>query len=264
MTIFGFLASILMGISLGLIGGGGSILTVPILVYLFGQVPLDATTNSLFVVGTTALIGAFINAKKGNIAIKTGFLFALPSFVGVYIARNFLLPILPEVLISSAGVNLTKPLAIMILFAVLMVLASRAMIRSGGIVSSLKEPVVPPLISVVFKGFLVGCITGFVGAGGGFLIIPALVALLNLPMRIAVGTSLGIIAANSLFGFMISPHESIDWNLLLGVTGLGIFGIFIGQFYASKIDEKYLKKGFGFFVLTIGSLIILDQVARIF
>lgn len=268
MFILGYWASILMGISLGLIGGGGSILTVPILFYLFQQDSLIATTNSLFIVGITALVGALINAKKKNIDLKTGVLFALPSFVGVYVSRQFLLPFLPETLISAFGLTLTKSLLVMIAFAILMVLASRAMIKSGRIVKPTNPtphtPIAHPILSVLSKGFLVGCTTGFVGAGGGFLIIPALVLLLNLPMRLAIGTSLAIIAANSLFGFAISPSYvgPTDWQLLLTISALGILGIFIGQIFSSKIDERHLKRGFGFFVLIIGSVILVDQILR--
>lgn len=255
-----------MGISLGLIGGGGSILTVPILFYLFHQDPLLATTNSLFVVGITALVGAAINAKNGNVELKTGVLFAVPSFAGVYVARHFLLPSLPDTLISVSGLTLTKPLLIMMFFAVLMVLASRAMIRSGNnLATDLSEAtsLSSPLVTVGLKGFLVGCTTGFVGAGGGFLIIPALVLLLRAPMRLAIGTSLAIIAANSLFGFLISSNfGATDWKLLLIICGLGVIGIFLGHHFSSKVDERFLKKGFGFFVLAIGSLILIDQISR--
>jgi uncharacterized protein len=119
---------------------------------------------------------------------------------------------------------------------------------------------------VAIKGFLVGCTTGFVGAGGGFLIIPALVLLLKIPMRLAIGTSLAIIAANSLFGYFISASNSVgtDWKVLIIISALGAVGIFAGHALSSKVPEKQLKKGFGFFVLLIGSLILIDQVVRMF
>lgn len=270
MFVFGSIAAVIMGISLGLIGGGGSILTVPILYYFFGQDSLTATTNSLFVVGVTALAGAIINAKKGLIDFKTGLLFALPSFAGVYVARQFIIPNIPDVLFSAGGVTLTKALLVMIAFALLMIWASRAMIRSGRqipVPNASDAEVVPALVNVVIKGFMVGATTGFVGAGGGFLIIPALVLLLRLPMRVAVGTSLAIIAANSLFGFGISPKTvgaSTDWPLLLMVCALGIAGIFVGQLYSSRVEERHLKRGFGVFVLVVGSAILIDQLVRMF
>ncbi len=264
MIIAGYLASIIMGISLGLIGGGGSILTVPILFYLFKQDSVLATTNSLFVVGLTALVGALINVKKGNIDLKTGVLFAIPSFLGVYLTRVFLLPYMPDIIFSAFGLTLTKPLLIMLVFAILMIFASRSMIRAGSI-KQIESIDTRNLFSIGRKGFFVGCTTGFVGAGGGFLIIPALVLLLNLPIRIAIGTSLAIIAANSLFGFFISTIKytiAIDWNLLLSICGLGILGIVIGNIFSSKVSEKKLKQGFGYFVLIIGSLILIDQTLR--
>ncbi len=263
MEYLGYFAAILMGVSLGLIGGGGSILTVPILVYLFSQDPLIATTGSLFVVGSTALVGALLSARKKLIDFKTGILFSVPSFAGVYVARHLILPNLPDVLYARDGVSITKALLVMGAFAVLMVLASRAMIRSGRPIESVAEPKAN-LWTIGWNGFLVGATTGFVGAGGGFLIIPALVILLKVPMKIAVGTSLAIIAANSLFGFMISRNEHIlNWPILLTVTAIGALGIFIGQAFSSKINEKSLKKGFGYFVLLIGSLVLIDQLMKL-
>lgn len=269
MEILGYLAAIAMGISLGLIGGGGSILTVPILVYLFKQDPLIATTGSLFVVGSTAFVGAILNARKKMVDFKTGALFAIPSFIGVFVARNFMLPRIPDHIISFDEFTLTKPLLVMGLFGVIMVLASNAMIRSGRAIS---RPLVvvadqkgdkTSLFAIIWQGFLIGLTTGFVGAGGGFLIIPALVLLLKLPMKIAVGTSLAIIAANSIFGFAISiGGANFDWTLLLKIAAIGICGIVIGQFYSSRVNEKVLKRGFGYFILVIGSLVILDQIIK--
>ena len=266
MVVLGYLASVVMGVSLGLIGGGGSILTVPILYYLFNQDALLATTNSLFVVGATALVGAILSGRKRQMDLKTGFYFALPGFLGVFVSRNLLLPMLPDVLFSTANFSLTKPILVMILFAVLMVLASRAMILSGqpsqGELPT-SQPQKPAILSAGIKGFLVGCTTGFVGAGGGFLVIPALVVMLALPIRVAIGTSLAIIAANSLFGFLISSSaQPTDWRLLLTICSLGTLGIFVGHFFSSKVSERHLKKGFGVFVLVIGALMLFDQVYR--
>ncbi len=264
MEVLGYFAALTMGLSLGLIGGGGSILTVPILVYLFSQDPLVATTGSLFVVGSTALIGALVNARKKLVDFKTGALFAAPSFVGVFVSRYFLLPSLPEIIYAGHGIVLTKALMVMGLFAILMVLASRAMIRSGG--APAKEGAEKPasFVRIVGNGFLVGTTTGFVGAGGGFLIIPALVILLKLPMKLAVGTSLTIIAANSLFGFSISTGlGSLDWKLLFIITTIGVVGIFIGQSMTATINEKSLKKGFGYFVLLVGTFVLINQMLKL-
>ncbi len=263
MEFLGYFAAVFMGISLGLIGGGGSILTVPILVYLFAQNPLIATTGSLFVVGSTALVGAVLSARKKLIDFKTGILFSVPSFAGVFVARHLILPNIPDVIYAQHGVTLTKALLVMVAFAILMVLASRAMICSGSATENVVDQKTS-LLTIGRNGFLVGATTGFVGAGGGFLIIPALVILLKVPMKIAVGTSLAIIAANSLFGFTISLQEQIhDWPVLLEVTAIGALGIFIGQALNSKVNEKSLKKGFGYFVLLIGSLVLIDQLMKL-
>lgn len=263
MVLMGYIASVLMGVSLGLIGGGGSILTVPILFYFFGQDSLLATTNSLFVVGFTAFLGAVISAYRGNIDIKTGITFALPSFAGVYFARKWLLPSLPNDLITLGSVTLTKPLLVMLAFSGLMVLASKAMIQAKTLAPKEKEP---SRFNVASKGFMVGVTTGFVGAGGGFLIIPALVLLLGLSMRVAVGTSLAIIAANSIFGFFVSEsgEGARDWMLLLTICGLGALGMALGQWGAGRIPDKSLKRGFGIFVLIVGTAILVDQVRRLF
>ncbi len=264
MEILGYFAALIMGLSLGLIGGGGSILTVPILVYLFAQNPLVATTGSLFVVGSTALVGAISSALKKMIDFKIGFLFAIPSFVGVFAARHFLLPNLPEIIYSQHGILLTKALLVMGAFAILMVLASHAMIRSGGSADTQSKEKPAGLFQIGYHGFIVGIATGFVGAGGGFLIIPALVILLKLPMKIAASTSLAIIATNSLFGFMISANQqSLDWNVLLIISGIGVVGIFVGQMLSASVDEKALKKSFGYFILLVGTIILIDQLMKL-
>ncbi|TGL93130.1 sulfite exporter TauE/SafE family protein [Leptospira barantonii] len=268
MLILGYIASFVMGTSLGLIGAGGSILMVPILFYFFGQDAIQSTTNSLFVVGVTASVGAFVKAKEGNINVKLGTLFVLPSFVGIYIAKHFILGYLPNIVVSGFGINLTKSFLVMIVFAITMVFSSWAMIHSGEFsdeksfefnLTSLN------IFSIIRKGLIVGTITGFIGAGGGFLIVPALVLLLKFPLRLAIGTSSAIIAVNSLFGFAISsPSVRIaDCPLLLTVCILGIGGMFFGQILSSRINGKYLRRGFGYFAFFIASWIVWDQGLRL-
>lgn len=263
--ILGYIASIFMGLSLGMIGGGGSILTVPILVYLFKVDPILATAYSLFIVGLTALFGGFNYYKKGEVDLKTGFIFAAPSFLGVYLTRSFIVPNLPDPVFSLGSLPVSKALLIMLVFAILMVLASLSMIRSKGSEAQKKE-MSPSMryIVIALEGLIVGGITGFVGAGGGFLIIPALVILVGLPMKRAVGTSLFIIAAKSLLGFIgdIQHQPFIDWTLMLKIAGIAIIGLFIGVTFSNKVPEKILKKGFGFFVLIMGSFILIDQLRK--
>ena len=262
MEIIGYLASVLIGISLGLIGGGGSILTVPVLVYLFGVDPVLATAYSLFIVGASSLVGALPKYKQGFVNIKTAIIFGIPSIAAVFTTRKFLVPAIPMHLGSIAGIEITKSLLMMLLFAVLMVAASFSMIRSKPAVAAEEagdQQFNYPMI--LLEGALVGMLTGLVGAGGGFLIIPALVMLSKLPMKQAVGTSLLIIAAKSLIGFTGDvSNTTMDWTLLLSVTGLAIGGIFVGDMLSKKIDGNKLKKGFGWFVLIMGLYILAQQL----
>ncbi len=262
MEIIGYLASVLIGISLGLIGGGGSILTVPVLVYLFHVEPVQATAYSLFIVGASSLVGAWPKYKQGFVDLKTAIIFGIPSIVSVYATRKLLVPAIPSDLGEFGGLLVTKSLMMMLLFAILMIAASFSMIRS----KSSKETITEdgqkfnyPLI--LLEGALVGMLTGLVGAGGGFLIIPALVMLSKLPMKQAVGTSLLIIAAKSLIGFTGDlGNSTMNWTLLLSVSALAIAGIFLGDRLSKRIDGNQLKKGFGWFVLVMGLYIIIQQL----
>lgn len=265
LTIFGLLSSTVIGISLGLIGGGGSILTVPVLVYLFKVDPVLATAYSLFIVGLSSLVGAFPKYKAGMIDLKTAVVFGIPSIIAVFLTRKVLVPAIPATLFEVGGISVTKALAMMILFAVLMVAASVSMIKDKKKEETLSsEPRVFNYPMILLEGAVVGVLTGLVGAGGGFLIIPALVMLSKLPMKQAVGTSLLIIAAKSLIGFTGDVSENaanMDWVLLSVVTGLAIIGIFIGNQLSKKIDGAALKKGFGWFVLVMGIYIIVKELA---
>ena len=261
MEIIGYLASLIIGLSLGLIGGGGSILTVPVLVYLFGVDPVLATAYSLFIVGSTSLVGAFPKYKNGEINIKTAIIFGIPSIVAVYATRAFIVPAIPSTILSLGSWTLTKPLLMMMIFAVLMVFASVSMIRSKDKKSQDEGPQVFNYPMILLEGAIVGILTGLVGAGGGFLIIPALVLFSKLPMKQAIGTSLLIIAAKSLIGFTGDlGKQAMDWNLLLSVTALAIIGIFIGNALSKKISAESLKKGFGWFVLLMGIYIIIKEL----
>ncbi len=257
-VLIGFAAAILIGVSLGLIGGGGSILTVPVLVYILGVDPVLATAYSLFVVGSTSLVGAGTYMKKGLVNYKTALVFAIPSFIAVFLTRKFLVPALPDPLFSVGQAIVTKNIGIMVFFAIIMLAASFSMIRNKKCVDcDENEPVKFNFPMIALEGSVVGVITGIVGAGGGFLIIPALVLLARLPMKMAVGTSLLIIAAKSLIGFLGDVStQTIDWQMLLIFTGLSIVGIFIGSALSKKINEKILKTGFGWFVLIMGIYII--------
>ena len=262
MEILGYFLAALVGISLGLIGGGGSILMVPILVYVFALNPVLATSYSLFVVGFTSLVGAINNYRKGLVSIKTALLFGITSVSTVFITRKLIMPRIPDVLFSIGDFKVKHDLATMVLFAILMLLASVAMIKGGSkntnadtITSSADT------IKLLLFGFLVGLTTGFLGAGGGFLIIPALVLILKTPMKKAVGTSLLIIALNSLIGFTGDlGNISINWKFLISISLIAVAGIFIGGALSKKISGPKLKKGFGWFVLIMGVYIIINEL----
>ncbi len=262
MDIIGYLASVLIGISLGLIGGGGSILTVPVLVYIFGISPVISTSYSLFIVGSTSLVGAYTNYQRGLVNIKTALLFGMISTGAVYLTRRLVIPVIPDELFMVGGFELTQRLLTMVLFAVLMLAASTGMI-SGRQTRPLCLECRPTrnVLKLVVSAIGIGLITGLLGAGGGFLLIPTLVLVLGMPMREAVGTSLLIIALNSLVGFAGDlGHFAINWYLLLTITLVAVAGIFIGGLLSGKLDSGQLKKGFGWFVLLMGCLILLKEL----
>jgi uncharacterized membrane protein YfcA len=262
MEIVGYVASLLIGISLGLIGGGGSILTVPVLVYLFGLQPLVATSYSLFVVGSTSLVGGINNLKKGLVNVKAALLFGSASITTVFATRKFLVPHIPKIIASIDGYNLTESFLLMVVFAVLMLLASVSMIRSKASEVHENDPHHPFSFGKLMSyGITIGIITGLLGAGGGFLLIPALVFLLKLPMKKAIGTSLMIIALNSLIGFTGDlGHLSIDRWFLSKITAIAVVGIFIGGALGKKLHGDKLKKGFGWFVLAMGVYILVREI----
>ena len=258
-ALFGFAATILAGATMGLIGGGGSILTLPILVYLLEIPPVLATGYSLFVVGLSALVGSVNYFKLGLVNLKAGTIFAVPAFVGVFLARKFLVPALPVEIFNLGNLVVGRDLIVMGVFATVMILASVSMIRGGS--ESEQEGELQfnyPLIAL--EGLIVGAVTGFVGAGGGFLIIPALVVLAKLPMKQAVGTSLMIIAVKSLFGFLGDlGNQSIDWGFLALFCLLSIIGIYLGTYLSRFVSSAKLKPGFGWFVLIMGLFILAKE-----
>lgn len=264
MEVAGYLAAVLIGISLGLVGGGGSVLTVPVLYYLFGIDALTATAWSLFIVGVTSSIGSVTYFRKKEIDIKTAVIFGLPSVAAVFATRAWLLPALPDPLLHFGDLVISKPLFLLLLFAVLMLLSAYGMIRK----EKSKEPATAHkkmnYVVILLEGTVVGTLTGLVGAGGGFLIVPALVLLSGLPMKKAIGTSLLIIAAKSLAGFLAEAGDvGAGWPTLLAITGCAIAGVFAGNAIGGKIDGNKLKPFFGWFVLAMGIYIIIRELITI-
>ena len=265
MNYAGYLASAAMGMILGLMGGGGSILTVPILVYFFTLSPTMASGYSLFVVGITALVGSVISIRKKDIDFSTGIIFAIPSILGVHVARGMIIPIIPGTLLQVGSLTLTKEILVMAIFALVMVAASYSMIKNKPSQKQMQMQQRMRIAIMGIQGFIVGLVAGFVGAGGGFLIIPALIFMGGLTMKVAVGTSLMIITLQSLFGFSgdILRGLQVDWSLLGVVTIFAIFGIILGFSVAHKIKEQKLKMAFGWFVFTMGFAILLQQFLNI-
>jgi uncharacterized protein len=262
MEVIGYLASIVMGLTLGLIGGGGSILTVPILVYLFDVDPVLSTAYSLFVVGLTSAVGSVSHFKSGNVHIKTAIIFGLPSIAAVYSVRKFIMPIIPDPVFTLGTVEVTKSLAVLVLFAVLMLLASITMIRKPKQQNEESGEIKYNYPLIFIEGIVVGGITGLVGAGGGFLIIPALVLLAGLPMKQAVGTSLVIIALKSLIGFTgdLGGELVIDYQFMIIFSMFAMVGIIIGSYLTRFIPNEKLKPVFGWFVLVMGIYILMKEL----
>ncbi len=262
MEIVGYSASVFIGIALGLIGGGGSILTIPVLVYLFHLDAVAATAYSLFIVGTTSVVGAYSYFKKGLINVKTAIVFGLPSVATVSWSRAYIVPAIPEEIIIIGDTIITKGIMLMLFFALLMIMASYNMIRKSKRNYMVEEQEHSPNYPMIaLQGGIVGLLTGLVGVGGGFLIIPVLVLLCRLPMKEAVGTSLFIIATKSLIGFWSESKETTtDWPLLLSITAFAILGILLGFALGKRIKGEKLKPAFGWLLLIMGIYIIIREV----
>lgn len=258
MEILGYVGALFIGLVLGLTGGGGSILTVPILVYLMSISPVTATAYSLFIVGTTSTFGAIQNYRKNLVDIKNGFLFAIPSFIAVYLTRKYIVPEIPKVIIESP-ILITKDTFLMLFFAVIMIFGALSVLKKKSQNTNSEEK--RNLILIGIQTFTIGIIIGLVGAGGGFLIIPSLILFAKLPIRKAVGTSLFIIAMNSLVGFIGDVQNLvIDWTFLLTFSAISVVGIFIGMYLTKYTNESQLKKIFAYFVLLMATIILLKEM----
>lgn len=259
--IIGYILAVFVGMTLGMLGSGGSILSVPILVYVMGIEPTLATAYSLFVIGTTSFVGGIHKAKQKLVDFNKVFLFGIPAIISVFVTRKVLVPKIPEIIFSSEEFTLSKSILIMVVFAIVMIFASLRMIRP------LKEKIVFEneklnYFKISILGISIGLISGFVGAGGGFLIVPTLLVFAKTPMKMAIGTSLYIVAAQSLIGFTgdIMSDQIIDWKLVEFFTLASVFGIFIGNFISKKVEDEKLKTSFGWFVLAMGIYIIIREL----
>lgn len=260
----GYLCLMLTGVALGLLGAGGAILGVPILVYLLHVQPVVATGYSLVLVGTTALVGAFQYIRRGYAHPRLAILYGVPAIVGVYLARRVVFPAVPDPVFSIGNAVMPKDDLVMIVFALFMVIASRKMIQSArrdDIDEYRPHHYVQAWVIAVI-GIVAGMFTGFLGAGGGFIILPVLVLLAGLPMRMAIGTSLIVIAAQCLFGFVgeIQARESIDYSFVGSILVPPFFGILLGTWLNKKARAARLKTSFGWFLLVIGIAIVTHEV----
>lgn len=254
MEILGYISFLFMGMTLGLVGAGGSILTIPILVYVFKVPILLSTTYSLFIVATSAFFGLF--RSKNAIAYRKAFLFALPSLIGVSITRMYIIPQLPEK-ISGLSVE-SFLLGLLVIF---MLIASYFMIRGYNLESTPQKFTLPVVLKIAFIGLFMGMIMGLLGAGGGFLIIPTLVLLLGINMKQAVSTSLFIIMINSTTGFFADRHplDIAHYKVLFFFTGLALCGMWLGTHMSPNIPNHTLHKGFGWFIAVVAVLIIVKE-----
>jgi uncharacterized membrane protein YfcA len=260
MEVFGYFLAILIGISLGLIGSGGSILTVPVLVYFFHIDPVLATTYSLCIVGLSSIAGVISKYKQKLLNAKIILIFGIPSMIGVLMSRKWILPAIPLEFKFLGIADISKSGFVMLFFATLMLASSLSMILSKKTIEGAE--VKPDYgFTLVIVGFIEGIVTGIVGAGGGFLIIPALVLLGKLPMKKAIASSIFIITIKSIFGFVSDlTHTTVNFPFLASIVILATGGIILGNFLNNKMDGAKLKKGFGWFVLAMSLFIFIEQL----
>ena len=261
LEIIGYFGAFLTGVVIGLFGGGGSILAVPIFVYLFKLNPILATSYSMFVVGFSATIGTIINIKKKLIEYNTAIIFIIPALISVFLTRRFVIPNLPDVIASLGSFVFTKDMGLMLLFSFIILLSAFFMMKKSRtkIASNLKRDINYSLLVLIGLG--VGLLTGLVGAGGGFIIVPALVLFARLEIKQAVATSLIIITFNSLIGFTTDlTFLNIDWYFLISFTMFSVSGIFLGTHLSTLVKESTLKTNFARFMVLMALVIIFKEV----
>lgn len=255
--LFGYVLALFIGLSLGLIGGGGSVLAVPILIYVMGITPKAAIATSLAIVGMVSVIGAIPHWREGNVRFKTAALFAPTAMAGAYLGAKI------------ADLRVITETFQLVCFGLVMVIASILMIQKGSKSSTSQEMVNPKKSNVThhsnwwtipLEGLGIGILTGFVGVGGGFIIVPALVIFGGIPMKEAIGTSLLIIAFNSATGFLgYLSQVKLDWNLVIFFTIAASVGTLAGAYLTRFIDAKNLQKGFGYFVLAVAVFVLIKR-----
>src|SRR4249919_821598 len=253
-------ASLGIGLSLGLIGAGGSILTIPVFVYVLKKDPVSSSVYSMFVVGISSMAGSIQSILNKLVDFKAVLTFGIPSVIGVFIARKTIFPVIPDELFSIGSFILSKNMLLMLCLAGLMFLAARRMLKPAIKKDQVGQDDKQVTISLLLRGLLVGMVTGLLGIGGGFLIVPALYLLVNLPVKKAIGTALLIITINSLFSFLNSyASMDIEWHLLIKFSVGAVLGIIVGTKLSRKIPGDYLKKTFGWVILCMSFYIVYKQ-----
>lgn len=256
MELAGYLLSLLIGLSLGMIGGGGSVLTIPILVYFFKIEPVLATGYSLLIVGATSAAASVQKWKRREVNVRVAITFGIPSLLTVFLIRTFIIPVLPEIIEVTDSINIYTGKLMLVLFSLLMISAAIGMLKP----QKIERPVLPETQGLVLLGVTVGFVSGLLGAGGGFIIIPALIFYASLDIKVAVGTSLVIIALNSLIGFTGDlSHHPINWATLLNITILSITGTFMGNWLSGTLPSKNIKIIFAVFILGTGIVMLLKE-----
>lgn len=248
--IITFVLALVIGVSIGLLGGGGAILAVPVLTYITGLEPVQAIPSSLLIVGVTSAVSLTLHALKRRVQWRTGIIFGIASMAGAF---------------AGGRLGSSVPSAILMFsFAAVMIAAAVAMIRGRKNNGDEEESVKLPIVKILITGAVVGLVSGFVGAGGGFLIVPALALLARLPMRLAVATSLMIVTMQSgagLVGYVVSTP--LDWMLALSIAAAAVIGSFLGFWLSGRVPDRGLRKGFGVFVLVIAAIVVTEETLQL-
>ncbi len=252
MEIIGYVWAALIGLLMGLLGGGGSVLTIPVFIYLFGLEEGYAAAYSLFVIGSTSIVGAVRNVIKQNVDYNSALLVGLPSITSVFLTTSYLVPRIPVEIFSLNDFTLLRSKAMMIIFSALLITAAVLILKKKRINEKQLKPKKTPRALLLFLGVMIGLLAGLVGVGGGFLIVPILILVANIPMKKAVGTTLLIIALNSTLGFIGHLfNKTIDWAFLLPFSAVSIIGIIIGMYLSKFVSGAKLKKAFAYFLMVM-------------
>lgn len=260
--IIGYLGAVLVGFVLGLMGGGGALISIPILVYLFHIEVSVATSYSLFLIAITASSGAYHNIRKNLVDYNAALYYGIPSVISVFAVRRWVMPNLPKVIFTIGNFPVSKSLFILVVLVIVMVMAAYKMIVSNDAELDKTEHKINHF-RLSFFAVLIGSFLGLVGGGGGFLMVPALIYFANVHLKKAVGTALVLVAVNSFIGFLgdLSSHIQIDWALFATFLFFSIGGVFIGHYMVAYTQGNKMKKYFGYFLLVVAAFIVIKEFA---